>query len=324
MATFGTLDPSSIAVVIPVYDREHVIGRALDSVLSQRRRPDEILVIDDGSTDGTTEVVRSYGDTVRLLERPHRGVSVARNVGVNEATSAFVAFLDSDDFWEPDHLERMTEAIAATAGSASLYFSDLRLDPTYGGGSVWAQCGFEPNGPFELREADKEWLFASRQPIMIPASVVRRDDYVSVGGSDTRLKRRGDTHLIFKLGLTAAVCAVSGIAGECTAGAANSLTEVISPVHPVYLSCTILLYTDLLETFKMNRQQRNTLRRRVSASYVTRARQAGVRSPLAFVSHLSKATLYDPLWPVRRAGALTRRAVWPAVRAARTVPARGD
>src|SRR4051812_11632140 len=96
-----------IGVVIPAYNREGVLGRALESVLAQTRQPDEIIVVDDGSSDGTSAVARSYGSFVRVIGQLHSGVSVARNTGVDSSSADFIAFLDSDDYWARDHLERM-------------------------------------------------------------------------------------------------------------------------------------------------------------------------------------------------------------------------
>jgi len=252
-------------------------------------------------------VVHSYGAGVRLIRQPHLGVSAARNLGVESASANWIAFLDSDDFWEPDHLERMAGAITATKGQAWLYFSDLRLHPKHGGSSIWARCGLAIDGPFELRETDKDWLFTSRQPIMIQASAVPREAYVEVGGSDTRLARRSDTHLIFKLGLGGPLCAVAGVAGEWTAGADNSLTQTVSPAHAVYLRSTTCLYSDLLDTQAMSRQQRRILSKRLAASHLTLARQAGIRAPIRVLSHLHRATHYDPAGTAHRLVAFVKR-----------------
>lgn len=88
-----------ISVIIPVFNRRDWIARAIDSVLSQDYAPVEIIVVDDGSTDGTREVLLSYGGRVRLITQSNRGVSAARNRGVAEARGGWIAFLDSDDYW---------------------------------------------------------------------------------------------------------------------------------------------------------------------------------------------------------------------------------
>jgi glycosyltransferase involved in cell wall biosynthesis len=101
----------TISVVIPAYNAAEYIGRAIDSVLAQTRRPDEIIVVDDGSTDDTTAVVETYGPPVRLIRQENGGASIARNTGINAATSEWIAFLDSDDEWLPEKLKLQTELL---------------------------------------------------------------------------------------------------------------------------------------------------------------------------------------------------------------------
>lgn len=106
-------DRPLVSVVVPTYNRAHVLPRALASVQAQTYDRLEILVIDDGSTDGTDALVREYearDDRVRYLRQPeNRGVSAARNRGIREARGEFVAFLDSDDEWYPEKTERQVD-----------------------------------------------------------------------------------------------------------------------------------------------------------------------------------------------------------------------
>lgn len=97
-----------ISVVIPLFNKETYIARAINSVLSQTYRDFEIIVINDGSTDKSAEVVRSFSDSrIRLINQKNNGVSFTRNQGVKCAQSNFVAFLDADDEWMPTHLETL-------------------------------------------------------------------------------------------------------------------------------------------------------------------------------------------------------------------------
>ncbi len=103
----------SVSVVLAVYNAAWCIRRALDSVLAQTQRPAEVLVCDDGSTDGTPELVeRTYGDAVRVLRLPHRNASAARHDGLAVAQGDWLAFLDADDWWEADKLQRQLDAVA--------------------------------------------------------------------------------------------------------------------------------------------------------------------------------------------------------------------
>jgi glycosyltransferase involved in cell wall biosynthesis len=91
-------------VILAVYNREGSVGRAIRSVLAQTYAPFELIVIDDGSTDGTRAVVEGFGAQVKLITQAHAGVYAARNLGLRHARGEFVAFIDSDDAWLPDKL----------------------------------------------------------------------------------------------------------------------------------------------------------------------------------------------------------------------------
>ncbi len=93
-----------VSCIIPVYDCESYLAESIESVLAQKHRPLEVIVVDDGSTDGTGEVIRAFGDRVRGLAQPNAGPAVARNTGLAAARGELIAFNDSDDLWAPDKL----------------------------------------------------------------------------------------------------------------------------------------------------------------------------------------------------------------------------
>lgn len=110
-----------ISVVIPLYNKGANIAATLNSVLSQSHSPGEIIVVDDGSTDNGPEVVQQYAHQgVRLIRQVNQGVSSARNKGLNEATSEYVAFLDADDLWNSSHLEQLDILITRFPDAALL------------------------------------------------------------------------------------------------------------------------------------------------------------------------------------------------------------
>ena len=101
----------NIAVIIPTFNRRKFLGRAIDSVLSQTRPAHEVFVIDDGSTDGTAQWLKKEYPIVKLIEQANQGVSAARNAGIQQAQSEWIALLDSDDEWFPKKLERQVEEL---------------------------------------------------------------------------------------------------------------------------------------------------------------------------------------------------------------------
>jgi glycosyltransferase involved in cell wall biosynthesis len=284
----------TISAVIPVHNREHLIGRAIESALDQTRPADEIVVVDDGSTDATTDVVRRFGDAVKLICKPNGGVSTARNLGVEQSSSEFIAFLDSDDVWESGHLRRMDDAISGTGRKAVLYFSDLGTASNHPGETYWERAGLQIDGPYELRSDPTDWVFSPIQPMVIDAVVVRRDVYLETGGSDARLVRRGDTHLLFKLGLAGPVCAVAGSAGDVTRDAETSIITTFPPEHRTYIDCTIWLYRDLLGTPSLTRSQRRVLVHRLADGYWALAKHHGAKAPLPAILNVARASRLEP------------------------------
>jgi len=98
-----------VSVIIPTYNRGRVIKEAIDSVLAQDYTEFELIVVDDGSTDHTSDVLDSYRNVIKVLSQKNRGVSAARNRGIAEASGKFIAFLDSDDLWLPHKLSTQVE-----------------------------------------------------------------------------------------------------------------------------------------------------------------------------------------------------------------------
>jgi glycosyltransferase involved in cell wall biosynthesis len=103
-----------VSVVIPTFNCAEFIGGAIQSVLSQTIDDYEIIVVDDGSTDDTPSVVAGFGDRVRYFRQDNQGVAAARNRGIRSASGQIIGFLDADDRWKPDKLERQTSVFSAS------------------------------------------------------------------------------------------------------------------------------------------------------------------------------------------------------------------
>ncbi len=94
-----------VSAIIPVYNGERYLRQAIDSVLSQTYAPTEIIVVDDGSTDGTQEVLKGFAGNIRVFRQENKGPSAARNLGISKSSCEWIAFLDADDLWDPHKLE---------------------------------------------------------------------------------------------------------------------------------------------------------------------------------------------------------------------------
>src|SRR5689334_15888034 len=152
-------DDIRISVVIPSYNRAASVGRAIESVLAQTYPASEIILVDDGSTDRTSEVCSEFGSRVKYVWQQNAGASAARNQGVHCATAPWIAFLDSDDYWSAHHLERLATAIEKTQGQASFYFSDLQMKLRNHETTLWQLANFCPPTSICMTSDGTNWAF---------------------------------------------------------------------------------------------------------------------------------------------------------------------
>ena len=176
----------SFSVVIPAYQAAASIGEALESVLVQTAPPLEIIVSDDGSTDGIDNVLEPYRERIMLLRGPHRGVSAARNAALAVARGEFVANLDADDVFLPERLEAL--------GELAMAHSDLDILAT----DAWFEVDGRRQGRFNRVNGfpvdDQRAGILSTCFVLSPA--VRREALLEVGGFDESLARSGGLGLL--------------------------------------------------------------------------------------------------------------------------------
>jgi glycosyltransferase involved in cell wall biosynthesis len=162
---------TTVSTIIAAYNAERTIAAAIDSVLSQGYEKNEVVVVDDGSTDSTTSVLRRYGDRIKVVTQTNRGAAAARNAGVAHSMGAYIAFLDSDDLWMPEKLSTMVSALVRTPG-ASLAFSEY-INFTETG----VQCGASSLGHApSMQELMEVW------PILTSTWVIPRRMIERIGG----------------------------------------------------------------------------------------------------------------------------------------------
>jgi glycosyltransferase involved in cell wall biosynthesis len=162
----------SVSVVTAAYNEADVVSRALNSALAQEFPPAEIIVVDDGSTDRTPDVLRTFGARIRVFRQPNAGAAAARNAGVSLATGEYVAFLDADDEWHPQMLSR-TVAPLERNPRATLCFCDYYLIDEATGKTTLQSPGAAPSF---------DDLLAGLWSIVASASVFRRQAFQASGG----------------------------------------------------------------------------------------------------------------------------------------------
>ncbi len=153
----------NISVIIPTYNRASTIERALQSVLGQTFPPQEIIVVDDASTDNTSEILEKYSDKISIITNPkNSGVSISRNVGIQQARGDWIAFLDSDDQWESRKLEKQNQFHAV--------HPELKISQC---DEIWIRNGVRVN-PMDKHAKRGGWIFEACVPrcIVSPSAVI--------------------------------------------------------------------------------------------------------------------------------------------------------
>ena len=179
-----------VSVIIPVFNRPGFIRQAIDSVVEQSYEDREIIIVDDGSTDLTPVVLAGYGDRIRRIHQPNRGVSAARNTGIRSAKGDLIAFLDADDYWLPGKLARQVA-----------FFQDhpqARICQTE---EIWIRNGRRVN-PKKRHKKPSGFIFEPSLALCLvsPSAVMLRKTLLEeVGGFDERLPACEDYDLWLRI-----------------------------------------------------------------------------------------------------------------------------
>ena len=164
--------PASVSTVIPAYNTERTIAQTLESVLAQDWPEHEVVVVNDGSTDGTGAVLRKFHGRIRLIDCPNQGAASARNTGVAHSSGKYIAFLDSDDLWLPGKLGAMIPALERNP-NATLAFSEYFNVSETGVEFEASALGHAPS----LQE-----MMTTLPPILTSTWVLPRELFDRIGG----------------------------------------------------------------------------------------------------------------------------------------------
>jgi len=190
-----------VSVIIPTFNRAGVVTRAIDSVLGQTYRPVEVVVVDDGSTDETPQVLRSYGDAIIAVVQDNAGPAAARNRGIRESRGDLVAFLDSDDQWLATKLQRQVDLLQRAGANVPCCLCNtlMKRAPNQ------EQSSFQI-ARLELEQPQGLWVnpaqvLATRFVLFCQAALIRRGFLLDCGGFDEQLWLMEDHDLALRLAL---------------------------------------------------------------------------------------------------------------------------
>lgn len=197
-----------VSAIIPAYNRADFLPETIATLLAQSSAPHEIIVVDDGSTDGTEAAVAQFGDAVRYRRIENSGAPVARNVGAAMATGDWLWFCDSDDLWRPEFLARM-QALAATAPYPKFLFGNFQLVRN-GAWETATKFDTAPKGFWEAiasRKSEVGTIFTEPlyphilkfQPIFPSTIVMTKALFDAVGGFDAKFARTASEDFEFTL-----------------------------------------------------------------------------------------------------------------------------
>ncbi len=223
------MNTPTLSVIIPLYNKEREIGDTLRSVLAQTLQPTEIVVVNDGSTDGSAAIVReiaAHAPLVRLVEQPNAGECAARNRAIAESTGDYIALLDADDQWRPHFLEEIA-AMIREFSDCGLYCT--AFDIVSHEGEFPAPC---PAGRGIVENFFRD---SAHRFIAIPsASCIPRRVFDDVGGFPDGMKMGGDLYMWIKIARRYRVCFSPERLCRYSRVASNRSAAVYTPERTAY------------------------------------------------------------------------------------------
>lgn len=293
MSEETTVSRPLISVIMPCFNAEAYLGEAVASVMEQTWPAVELLIVDDGSTDGSLALAEDARERnpgrIRLFGQSRQGPYPARNLGIAEAKGEFVAFLDADDWWTPDCLESLCEALSGTQ-AALAYCGWQNVGATFRSN--------EPYIPPDYEQQDKATAFLrAASPWPIHAALTRLDAIRAVGGFDTQWRSCMDYDLWLRLAVSRPIVRVPKV----MAFYRHSVAGQITAKQWVQAETTWLVKKKFLETHPAEVAHLGSaeLRELIDGGYLQRGYQAYWRRDLVTAHHVFRSVLKTGSWAPR-------------------------
>ena len=211
------------SVVIPLYNKEKFVSATLESIAMQTFKDYEVIVVNDASTDDSLAVAEKFAHAVSIISHEkNKGLSAARNTGIANANSDLIAFIDADDVWKPDFLEKMHELVQKFP-KAGIYASGYEEKYPGLSLSVHKNLDFQPD---EMNLVDDFFSANLHQPIFwYGSAVVRREVFDLVGNFDEKITYGEDTDFNIRAGQKFALAYYNGVGASYTMDSENQITR---------------------------------------------------------------------------------------------------
>jgi glycosyltransferase involved in cell wall biosynthesis len=197
------LDNPLVSAIVPTYNRAAIVCDAIDSILKQTYKNIEVIVVDDGSTDSTQQILQKYGDKILVVSQQNAGPSKARNQGVAAARGELIAFLDSDDLWLSTKIERQVSLLQKVGDSIPACVCNITMRWSDGERASFQIAGLDP----DLDEGiwlNADEVIATRFLLFNQGVMIRRDALRKIGCFDETLRLLEDHELALRLSLEGA------------------------------------------------------------------------------------------------------------------------
>ncbi|HJO33360.1 MAG TPA: glycosyltransferase family 2 protein [Anaerolineales bacterium] len=256
-----------VSVVIATHNRAGLVGQAIKSALGQSVRPAEIIVVDDGSSDATPQMLSEYGNDIRIIHQPNRGRSAARNAGVEHAQGDIITFLDSDDVWLPEKLEKQLAAFEVNPSAGLQHtFSDV----------VDAKGAHLPRETRHRRQLYRRALRRgytyegmSQECIMFLSTVaVRRECWARVGPMDASIPAFEDWDWYLRAAMQTEIATVPEVLVHFRKHAGNTSSQDFFEGRVKTCHKHLDLLTDRMDSPRKERTRRNFYVQLAAAHYV--------------------------------------------------------